>query len=134
MLNSNEISSKRKIPAVQRTRRGRNLNNHEKALSCIIQQTGAEIKEGIMPRVKPLTEDARCKEAFNFVLDRKRAELRYKDWASVADALGIKKETLYTWRRDPGCIPARKLRLLYKKLRYTPEEIAESMGIGGKAA
>ena len=87
-----------------------------------------------MPRVKPLTEDARCKEAFNFVLDRKRAELRYKDWASVADALGIKKETLYTWRRDPGCIPARKLRLLYKKLRYTPEEIAESMGIGGTAA
>lgn len=112
----------------------RNLNNHEKALFCIIQQAGPEIKEGIMPRVKPLTEDARCKEAFNFVLDRKRAELRYKDWASVADALGIKKETLYTWRRDPGCIPARKLRLLYKKLRYTPEEIAESMGIGGKAA
>ena len=112
----------------------RNLNNHEKALFCIIQQTGPKSKEGIMPRVKPLTEDARCKEAFNFVLDRKRAELRYKDWASVADALGIKKETLYTWRRDPGCIPARKLRLLYKKLRYTPEEIAESMGIGGKAA
>ena len=87
-----------------------------------------------MPRVKPLTEDARCKEAFNYVLDKKRAEGRYKDWTSVADALGIKKETLYTWRRDPGCIPNRKLRQLYKKRRYTPDEIAESMCIGGKTA
>ena len=128
------MKAHKKSPPCSEHDGGRNLNHNEKALSCIIQQTGPKSKEEHMPRVKPLTEEARCKEAFNFVLDRKRAELRYKDWASVADALGIKKETLYTWRRDPGCIPARKLRLLYKKLRYTPEEIAESMGIGGKAA
>ena len=87
-----------------------------------------------MPRVRPLTEEARCKEAFNYVLDRKRAEFRYKDWTGVAEALGIPRDTLYTWRRDPGCIPTRKLRLIYKKLRYTSEEIAESLGIERKGA
>lgn len=87
-----------------------------------------------MPKVKPLTEDAKYKDAFNFVLDRKRAESRYKNWTSLADALGIKKETLYTWMRNPGGIPSRKLRMLYQKLRYTPEEIAESFGIGWKSA
>ena len=87
-----------------------------------------------MPRVKPLTEEAKIKETFNYVLDRKRAECRYKDWSSLAGALGVKRETLYTWKRDPGCIPSRKLRMIYKKLRYTPEEIAESLGIERRTA
>ena len=112
----------------------RHLNHNEKALICILQHTGPESKEDLMPRVTPLTEEARYKESFNYVLDRKRAEGRYKDWACLAEALGIPRDTLYTWRRDPGGIPSRKLRQIYKKLRYTPEEIAESMGLERRSA
>lgn len=123
-----------KIPAVLEHDGDRHLNHYEKALVCMIQHIGPKCKEDIMPRVKPLTEEARYKESFNYVLDRKRAECRYKDWACLAESLGIPRETMYTWRRDPGCIPSRKLRQIYKKLRYTPEEIAESMGLERRSA
>ena len=81
-----------------------------------------------MPRINPLTETARDREAFNHVLDIKRAQAGYKNWSALADALGVPRDTLYSWKRDPGQIPRRKLREIYRLLKFTPEEIYESFG------
>ena len=81
-----------------------------------------------MPRVTPLTETARDREAFNYVLDCKRAQAGYKNWSALADALGIDRNTIYGWRNDPGGIPRRKLKELYRLLKYTPEDIYNSFG------
>ena len=83
-----------------------------------------------MPRVRPLTEEARAKEAFNHVLDVKRAESDIPNWTVVADRLGIKRNTFYTWRNNPGGIKRRDLIKLYKLLKYTPEDIFASLGFG----
>lgn len=87
-----------------------------------------------MPRVKPLTESARDREAFNHVLDVKRAQAGYPNWVALAEAMNIPRETLYSWRHNPGCIPRRKLRELYRLLKYTPEDIYESFGFNQRRA
>ena len=81
-----------------------------------------------MPRVRPLTEVAKDKEAFNRVLDIKRAEARIPNWAALAEAIGEDKNVVYAWRADPGSIPRRKLRKLYRYLKYTPDDMFESFG------
>ena len=86
-----------------------------------------------MPRVRPLTDAAKDREAFNRVLDIKRATAGIPNWTALADAVGVDRNTLYTWRHDPGCIPRRKLRELYRYLKYTPEDIYASFGFGGKS-
>ena len=81
-----------------------------------------------MPRIRPLTEEARVKESFNYVFDKKRAENKYKDWAAVAKALGVVPETLYSWKRKPSGIPQHRLREIYRLLKYTPDDIYQSFG------
>ena len=83
-----------------------------------------------MPKVRPLTETARDREAFNHVMDVKRAQAGYENWAVLADALGEDRNTIYNWRHNPGCIPRRKLRELYRLLKYTPEDMFNSFGFG----
>ena len=83
-----------------------------------------------MPKVRPLTDTARDKEAFNRVLDIKRASAGIPNWAALADGLGIDRNVLYSWRHDPGSIPRRKLRKLYQYLKYTPEDMYASFGFG----
>lgn len=85
-----------------------------------------------MPRTKPLTEAARDREAFNHVLDIKRAQAGYKNWSDLADALDVPRDTLYSWKRDPGQIPRRKLRNIYRLLKYTPEDIFDSFGFNNR--
>ena len=84
-----------------------------------------------MPKVRPLTEEARDREAFNHVMDVKRAEAGIPNWSALADTLDVDRNTLYSWRHNPGCVPRRKLRKLYRVLNYTPEDIFRSYGFGG---
>ena len=84
-----------------------------------------------MPKVRPLTATARDREAFNYILDVKRAQAGIPNWTALADALGEDRNTLYAWRHDPGCIPRRKLRELYRLLKYTPEDMFRSFDFGG---
>lgn len=85
-----------------------------------------------MPRLRPSTESTRDREAFNYILDCKRAQAGYKNWSALADALGLPRDTLYSWKRDPGQIPRRKLRELYRFLKYSPDDIYASFGFNKK--
>ena len=81
-----------------------------------------------MPKVRPLTQEARNKEAFRRMLDVKRAENGYRTWTALADAIGMEPGTLRSWKDNPSCISWEKLVRIFHFLKYTQEEVYTSLG------
>ena len=81
-----------------------------------------------MPKVRPLTEEERTHDAFRRILGAKRELAGYKDWTALSDAMGISQQTFSARKRNPNRFNLDDLHRLFKFLKYTPDEIVESLG------
>ena len=113
-------------------RQGRNLNHYEKALYCIIQQDGLEIKEGIMPRgwrPKPTEEEKleAAKKNIADIIDHAKIDQGIKFDKDVAEMIGLSRGTFSAKKRD-GTWSFEELYKLRAALKLSAETAAKMLG------
>lgn len=80
-----------------------------------------------MPRLRK-TPQQRADDVFRASIMRAMIEQDMEN-GYIADLAGVAEQTLCRWKRDPGCIPLRKLRKLFDICDMTNSEI---LGIFGR--